>query len=264
MPSFRFGLPCAVAASLLVAAAPWPVAAQGAPAETPDAVCRAVEAYAADAMRTLPIRIDAATELVGVTVDCATGVVTYIKQLLVPANQIAPAAEDRKQLEHTALHCGIDGLASVFAMTVVDEVRAPDGAIFATLTTAPSDCDRLTPALAAAAALLTAEELEARLAAIAAVYQPNLPVRLSDSLSLMSVFQGADALVFFYKLGAAYPPEAGPAVEAQMRPALLDNDCTDDDRLILLRSGATVTYRFRDANDTNLFAVTVTAAECTG
>ncbi|MGV8839832.1 MAG: hypothetical protein ACWA6X_05960 [Bauldia sp.] len=254
---------CAAALAALTTPVP-PTAAvdPAASAPVPAADCAALEAYAVEANRGLPQRADDVVETLDVRVDCTAATVTFERRLLVVPADVPTGYFDQQFLRHRETHCGVNGLASRFAMTAIDDVRAPDGAPFTTLTTTPADCDGFTAAMADAATILTPAELDERLEAIARTFLPRLPVQLNDGVLLTGVFHGAGVLVYFYRLTYAVPPAERPGLEAMMQGVLRDQECTDEATRLYLRSGAALTYRYSDSGNALLFSVTLTAAEC--
>ncbi|MCC6737022.1 MAG: hypothetical protein IT534_12960 [Bauldia sp.] len=255
---------CAAALVALTTPVP-PTAApavSAAASPVPAADCAALEAYAVETNRGLPQRADDVVETLEVRVDCAAATVTFQRRLLVAPADVPTGYFDQQLLRHRETHCGVNGLASRFAMTAIDEVRAADGALFTTLATTPADCDGFTAAMADAAAILTPAELDERLDAIAQTFLPHLPVQLNDSVVLTGVFHGTGVLVYFYRLTYAVPEAERPAMEAMMQGVVREQECADEETRLYLRSGASLTYRYTDAGNALLFSVTIAAAEC--
>lgn len=258
----------AAGAMIALAAIGLPAIAQPSPAPAdpmvapplPEADCEALQAFAADANQGLPQRTDEFAETLEVRVDCAAITVTFLRRLVAGAGEVPAGYLDELTLRHRGTHCGVVGLTTRFALTVVDEIVSPDGAPFATVTTTPSDCDGVM-AMADAAPLLTPAELDAALAALAAEFRSNLPMRVDETLILTGVFHGTAALVYFYRFISAVPEADRPAIEATMR-GLVEEGCADGQTRIYLRSGAMLTYRYSDASNTALFSITLDAAAC--
>lgn len=104
--------------------------------------CQILEAIAAETNAALPRPIDEVTELIQIRVNCALRSVAYVKRLIVTADLLAFGWQERKQVQHTQLHCNLDGLASVGGWTAIDYFYGPDYAYLATLRTTPQDCTR--------------------------------------------------------------------------------------------------------------------------
>ncbi|MGV8839833.1 MAG: hypothetical protein ACWA6X_05965 [Bauldia sp.] len=252
--SLRLNGPAALVA-LAVAA---PAAAQIPRADpTPDIQCRAMEPYVADANRTMPQPVDATTETLEIRLDCVAGTITYEKRLLVPTATLPETWLRFRQAQHTASFCSPDGASVRYGLVGIDAYRGADGVLFATLTTTPADCaaiDRGTP-------LLTPAELDAYLAQRVAEISSTLPARIDDVTTLMSVFHGTAALIYFYQLGFPVPEAQRPAFEAtagDMRTQL----CADPGVRLVIFSGGTVTYRYSDDAAAPVFSVAVAAADC--
>lgn len=102
--------------------------------------CAELLEYEARTNAQLPRRLDRATEVIQLRVNCENLVVTYVKRLLVDPAVMAPSWRDRKQRQHTQLHCNRQGLASQSGWTAMDILYGPDYAPLAEFTTRPSDC----------------------------------------------------------------------------------------------------------------------------
>ena len=108
-------------------------------AQSTDEACNSLTAAATDINRTLPKRLDQITTLVQFKVNCATRIVTYARTLDVGFTDLAPGWRERKQREHTELHCNASGLARTVAFTARDTLmdRNLDQV---ELVTRPADC----------------------------------------------------------------------------------------------------------------------------
>ncbi|MCC6737021.1 MAG: hypothetical protein IT534_12955 [Bauldia sp.] len=248
----------AAAAAFLALAALLPAAGQVPRANpAPDVQCRAMEPYVADANRAMPRAVDATTEDVEIRLDCVSGTITYVKRLLVAPATLPEDWVRFRQAQHTASFCSPDGASIRYGLVGIDEYRGPDGAPFATLTTTPADC----AAVEAGTPLLTPAELDAYLARRVEEIGPTLPAGIDEVTTLMAVFHGAAALVYFYQLGFSVPEAQRPTFEAtagDMRAQL----CADPGVRLVLFSGGTVTYRYSDNANAPVFSVAVTAADC--
>lgn len=109
-------------------------------AQTSNEVCAQFLEIEKQQNKKLPIQIDQGTEFVQVRVNCDTKTIHYTKRILVDPALLAGAWRERKQRQHTQLHCNARGLASTFGWTALDTVVAPDYSLLATLKTGPADC----------------------------------------------------------------------------------------------------------------------------
>lgn len=125
-------------AKLIVAAA---VLLSGSPviAQSTDEVCNSLTAAATDINRTLPKRMDQITSLVQFRVNCETRIVTYARTLDIAFSELAPGWRERKQREHTELHCNASGLARTAAFTARDTLMDRN-LKHVELVTRPKDC----------------------------------------------------------------------------------------------------------------------------
>jgi hypothetical protein len=227
------------------------------------AQCANADAVVADMQAALPIINDDGTETVGVAFDCPTGTLRLFANYAGPVDLYAgPALADRETF-HDIQHCALDQLAPGLGVAVVTEVRGADGALLATLTTTPPECDFITTTMVAdALPRLSPAALAGELAAIVAANRPQIPARISDTLSLVGMFNGPAVLVVFYALEGTLVPEQIAAFADRVRSQILSTDCVDPNQLQLLRAGASLSYRYSDTNQNALFTVTVTAADC--
>ena len=88
----------------------------------------------------LPEIIDEHTELVQIIVNCETRVVSYRKRILVTKDVLPSGIHDRKQRQHTQLHCNKNGLASKSGWTAMDVIVDINFSYLFTLKTTPNDC----------------------------------------------------------------------------------------------------------------------------
>lgn len=246
----------AIAAALLLA--PLPAMAQlPVVVATPELQCRAMEPYVAEANRTMPQPADDVTENVEIRLDCNVGTITYVKRLLVAPATLPAGWEHLRQALHTATYCGPEGATTRYGLVAIDEVHGPDGAIAATLTTTPVDCARV----ADGAPLLTPAELDAHLEERTQALRPTLPARIDDVTTLVSIFHGTGALIYFYQLGFAATPAQQITFQATAL-AMHDQLCADPEVRLVIGSGGSVTYRYSDNTGAPVFTVAVTAAGC--
>jgi len=235
----------------------------GAPDPGAAALCEAAEGVIGEIQAVLPIVNMDGTETIAAGFDCAAATFTFAATFTGPTDLYFGPALAERELEHDVLYCRLDALASALAMTVVTQVLGLDGELLATLTTTPTECDFITAAMVAAALpVLSPEALAARLAEIAASNRPALPIRINDTLSLVNIFGGPTVLVLFYQIEGTFVPEQAANFAEQIRQQVLAGDCQDPNQVQLLRSGASITYRYSDTTAMSLFSITVTAADC--
>ena len=91
--------------------------------------------------KNLPQKIDEYTEVVTIGVNCESKSIKYTKQLLFYENMMAEGWKERKQRQHTQLHCNKDGLSRTVKWTAIDVMYDNDFQYLGTLTTSPTDCD---------------------------------------------------------------------------------------------------------------------------
>lgn len=102
--------------------------------------CTELKAFEAEINPKLPRRVDNLTEVFRVLVNCETKSVTYEKRLAADRRSIAVGFGERKQPEHTALHCSENGLARAQGWTAIDVYYDAQASRLATLVTGPEDC----------------------------------------------------------------------------------------------------------------------------
>ena len=88
----------------------------------------------------LPQKVDEFTTLVEFSVNCDTETVKYVKHLSVDASALPTGAAERKQRQHTNLHCNRQGLASQEGWTVLDYVYDVNAQLVVALRTTPAMC----------------------------------------------------------------------------------------------------------------------------
>lgn len=253
-------LQAAGSAGLLLAILGQPATAQiprATPAPAPDLQCRAMEPYVAEANRAMPQPAGDGTENVEIRLDCTAGTITYVKRFLADPATLPPDWERLRQAQHTATYCSPDGATARYGLVAMDALHGPDGAILALLTTTPADCARVE----AGQPLLTLAELDAYLEERTLAIRPTLPARIDDVTTMVSIFHGTAALIYFYQLGFAVP-ETQRAAFAGTATQLRDELCADSGVRLVVFSGGTVTYRYSDNTGAPVFSVAVAAADC--
>lgn len=105
-----------------------------------DTLCEAALRFEADTAPRLPQMVDEVTELFQVSVNCETETITYKRRVLVDPDGLANGWHDRKQRQHTQLHCNRTGLASVSGWRAMDIIYGPSHEYLVTLVTTPAEC----------------------------------------------------------------------------------------------------------------------------
>lgn len=116
------------------------VLAKPADAQTEQEICASFQKSEKEANVKLPMQIDRGTELIQFRVNCDAKIVHYTKRLLVDPKFLADGWRQRKQRQHTQLHCNARGLTSTTGWTALDTMVAPDYSLLVTLETRPTDC----------------------------------------------------------------------------------------------------------------------------
>ena len=88
----------------------------------------------------LPRKIDEFTELTSIGVNCDSKIIKYVKRILVSGNEMQVGWEERKQRQHTQLHCNQDGLSRMVKWVAMDVMYDKDFKYLTTLVTAPTNC----------------------------------------------------------------------------------------------------------------------------
>lgn len=88
----------------------------------------------------LPKKIDEATELTNFMINCDTKVIKYSKRLLFDTKLLKGDWKNRKQRQHSNLHCNKQGIASTIKWTVLDDLYDKDFEYLTTFITRPNDC----------------------------------------------------------------------------------------------------------------------------
>lgn len=88
----------------------------------------------------LPKQVDEITELVEFKVNCSTKTVQYSKRILVNINLFKDDWKNRKQRQHTNMHCNKQGLASSLKWNATDVLFDKDYNYLVTFITQPNDC----------------------------------------------------------------------------------------------------------------------------
>jgi hypothetical protein len=91
----------------------------------------------------LPKKIDNATELTSVFVNCTTKIIKYTKRVLAYDSDMAEGWRERKQRQHILLHCNKDGLSSTVGWNAQDDMYDIDYNFLVTLFSSPDDCVKI-------------------------------------------------------------------------------------------------------------------------
>ena len=105
--------------------------------------CAFITKLESDFAKKMPMKVDERTTAIAMTVNCQTKVQVWKKQISVTAEDLASGWEERKQRQHSQLHCNRQGLASTIGWTVIDNWYDKDFSLIATLKTTPSSCKLL-------------------------------------------------------------------------------------------------------------------------
>jgi len=106
-----------------------------------DNACNTYLKIEKDFSKKTPMKIDSATELTQLRVNCSTKSLNYIKRIIIKDVVLAKGWEIRKQRQHTLMHCNKAGLASTIGWTAIDTIYDEDYKYLTTLITKPTDCD---------------------------------------------------------------------------------------------------------------------------
>jgi len=87
----------------------------------------------------LPMKIDAVTTLVELSVNCETKIVKYVKHLSVSAEALAKGFAQRKQRQYLNVHCNKQGHAS-YGWSSIDYVYDKDVSLVMKLEASPHMC----------------------------------------------------------------------------------------------------------------------------
>ena len=104
--------------------------------------CKTALDFEKETNKTLPRKIDEITSLVQLSVNCETKTIKYTKQIRVDPTTLAQGWQDRKQRQHTELHCNRVGVASTQGWTAMDVIFDNDWKYIVTVKTSPQDCER--------------------------------------------------------------------------------------------------------------------------
>ena len=111
-------------------------------AEDNEYVCKELLSLETDLNKTLPQKLDEVTELTQLSVNCDTNTVKYSKRLLVELSLFSEGWVDRKQRQHTQLHCNASGLSSTYGWIAMDVIYDKNFKYLTTLQTEKTDCEK--------------------------------------------------------------------------------------------------------------------------
>ena len=103
-------------------------------------LCEELLAMEIEINKSTPRDIDEFTVLISVGVNCSLSIVKYTKQITADGNLLALGWKERKQRQHTQLHCNQVGMASTQNWTSVDVLFDINWNYLVTFTTTPGDC----------------------------------------------------------------------------------------------------------------------------
>ena len=110
-------------------------------ADANSSFCNAALEYEDEINKTLPRKIDEFTEVIQISVNCDNKVLKYTKRILADESQLSEGWDNRKQRQHTQLHCNKDGMARLEGWTAMDVIFDKDYNYLITLETNPEDCN---------------------------------------------------------------------------------------------------------------------------
>lgn len=105
-----------------------------------ESVCDTFKRFEAETNKDTPRKVDFATELIQVRVNCELKIINYVKRLLVDSDKFKSGWRERKQRQHHQLHCNKDGLASNMGWTARDTLYNSNYTLAQELETTPHDC----------------------------------------------------------------------------------------------------------------------------
>lgn len=111
-------------------------------AQEQPSICKTALDYEKETNKTLPRKIDEITSMVQVSVNCDTKKIKYTKQVHTDPANLARGWQERKQRQHTQLHCNRNGAASTRGWTAMDVLFDDNWKYIITLKTTPQDCER--------------------------------------------------------------------------------------------------------------------------
>lgn len=103
------------------------------------AMCKELLKLEKKMAKSLPKKISNVTTVVEMSVNCDTKVVKYVKHMTTPKSIFPKGMVERKQRQHTNLHCNKVGLATN-GWTALDQVFDVNLDLVMELITRPSDC----------------------------------------------------------------------------------------------------------------------------
>ncbi len=88
----------------------------------------------------LPMPADSMTEVVSMKINCVTKTQSWAKVFNATEDLLAEGWRERKQRQHTQLHCNNDGFSSQLGWTVLDQLYDKDIKLIAEFVTTPDMC----------------------------------------------------------------------------------------------------------------------------
>ncbi|MEM8797319.1 MAG: hypothetical protein AAGE61_17295 [Pseudomonadota bacterium] len=87
-----------------------------------------------------PVKSGPASEMLSISVDCQDKTITYKQRILIDPADLRDGWQDRKQEQHTRLHCNQKGIASLVKWNAVTDLYDPKNVYIAQWVTTPDDC----------------------------------------------------------------------------------------------------------------------------
>ena len=109
-------------------------------ADDNDSTCQELLNFESEFNKKLPRKSGEITEITQLIVNCETTTIKYTKRLLVETTNLAEGWKNRKQKQHTQLHCNANGMSSVYGWTAMDVLYGPNFEYITTFLTEPKDC----------------------------------------------------------------------------------------------------------------------------
>ncbi|MEM8838880.1 MAG: hypothetical protein AAGE89_12360 [Pseudomonadota bacterium] len=78
--------------------------------------------------------------MLSISVDCQDKTITYKQRILIDPADLRDGWQDRKQEQHTRLHCNQQGIASLVKWNAVTDLYDPKDVYIAQWVTTPDDC----------------------------------------------------------------------------------------------------------------------------
>ena len=118
------------------------LASASAHAETVDEkeICKAFTEYEDSLSKKLSLPADSITDVISMRINCVTKTQSWQQVIKAYDKELAQGWRERKQRQHTQLHCNNDGLSSTLGWTVVTQLSDKDYNLMAEFKTTPEMC----------------------------------------------------------------------------------------------------------------------------